>query len=73
MNELKAAGQIKNGATIVLANEGAGESYENIEVLNAGTDREEILLERKGNLYFITSMAIKGTSWANDVKFHNPT
>ena len=73
MEDLTEAGQIKNGATIVLANDGAGEAYESIEVLNAGTDHEEILLEAKGNLYFITSMAIDGSSWAKDVKFHNPT
>ena len=73
MKALTEAGQVKNGATIVLSNEGNGEAYKNIEVLNAGTDHEEILLETEGNLYFITSLVIKGTSWAKDVKFINLT
>lgn len=72
MHNLTKAGQIKKGAEIVLSNNGGGEVHTVDEVLNAGTDKEEILLNTKDNLYFITSMAIDGTSWAKQVKFLNP-
>ena len=38
------------------------------EMLNPNTKQEEVLLDRKKNLYFIVSMAIDGTSWAEDVE-----
>lgn len=43
------------------------------EVLNEGTEKEEILLKRKRNIYFITNMAIEGTSWVSDVKIYRGT
>lgn len=38
------------------------------EVLNAGTDEEEILYDRQQNFYFITSMVVLGTSAHKDVE-----
>ena len=54
MNELTASGQIEVGATIVLAYRKEGQVHRVCGVLNAGTDTEEILLDRELNLYFIT-------------------
>lgn len=72
MKNLTKSGQIENGATVVLANNRSAEVHDVAEVLMPGTDREEILLDVESNLYFITSMAIDGSSWAKDVKFANP-
>ena len=72
MQNLTESGQIKAGATVVLAYKKEGQVHTVDEVLGAGSDREEILLDTKVNLYFITSMAVDGSSWAQDVKFSNP-
>lgn len=63
------AGQIKEGYRIKCKCKWKGSevNYRVKEVLNEGTDREEILIGDA--LYFITSMAIDGTSWAKNVKF----
>jgi len=71
MKQLTEAGQIQKGATIVLAYKGDGQAHTAVDILNSGTDREEILLDLDVNLYFITSMAINGSSWAKKVKFSN--
>ena len=73
MKKLSGSGQIKKGATVVLAFRGEGQVHTVDQILNADTDKEEVLLDTKANLYFITSMAVDGTSWANDVKYANPT
>jgi len=61
-------GQIKTGDTIHCEFRGEIQQHPVKEVLNAGTSREEILINRKKNLYFITSMAIDGSSWAKNVR-----
>lgn len=71
MKQLTQAGQIKQGAKVQICNKGIWEAYHVDEVLNAGTDHEEIILDREINLYFITSMAIDGTSWVEKVQFFN--
>jgi len=71
MHNLTAPGQIQKGATVVLAFKNKGQAHTVVDVLMAGTDREEILLCRKRNLYFITSMAVDGSSWAKEVKYFN--
>lgn len=72
MHNLTKSGQIKAGATVVLEYKGDDQIHTVDQILNPGTDREEILLDTKTNLYFITSMAIEGSSWAKKVKFSNP-
>ena len=72
MDELTGFGQIHKGATVILACDGEGQAHTVVKVLSPNTDKEEILLEEEGNLYFITAMAIDGSSWAKDVKFSNP-
>ena len=61
-------GQIRAGDTIVCDYKAKKRSYLAMEVLNAGTKYEEIIIDQKNNKYFITSMAINGTSWAKNVE-----
>ena len=64
---LAKSGQIKAGDIIHCEFKGKQQKHIVVEVLDAGTDREEILLDKKSNLYFITIMAINGSSWAKNV------
>jgi len=68
LNDLLYAGQIKEGDKLKVTYEGERISYNAEKILNAGTDKEEIILHVDSNLYFITSMAIEGTSWAKNVQ-----
>lgn len=53
-----------NGDVVVIEDsKGELTAYNNIEILNAGSGKEEILLEHKDNVYFIFSMYQKGESW----------
>jgi len=38
-------------------------------VIDEGLSTEEILLHKKGNIYFIMSMYLKNKSWAKEVYF----
>ena len=71
MNKVKltAPGQIKRGCKIHCTFNGKSQTYRVKEIINAGTDKEEILVDVKQNIYFITSMAVDGSSWAKDVYF----
>lgn len=62
-------GQIKVNDSVFCEFEGKKQKYRAKEVLNAGTEEEEVLLNKKKNLYFITRMAIDGSSWAKNVSF----
>ena len=66
--KLEHSGQIKQGDKLKVTYEGDRISYIAEEILNAGSNEEEILLHVDSNLYFITSMAINGTSWAENVE-----
>lgn len=68
LTDLLSAGQIKEGDKLKITYKGERINYVAEEILNAGTDKEEIILHVDSNLYFITSMALDGTSWAKDVK-----
>lgn len=62
-----AAGQLRQGDQInLLDKEGATKATEVKEVLNAGTDKEEIIICLRKNLYFITSNYLRGTSWVKE-------
>jgi hypothetical protein len=39
-------------------------------VLNSG-DKEEILIDKSKNIYFITSMLLDGSSWTKEIKLIN--
>lgn len=65
--QLIKAGQIKQGDKLLCWFNGELKLYTAKEILNAETDREEIILKRRRNIYFITSMAIDGSSWAKNV------
>ena len=69
---LFSSGQIQVGDTIICEFKGERKEYKVEEVLNPGKRGEEILLDKRNNLYFITSMSINGTSWAKNVKFLRP-
>ncbi|MAK91112.1 MAG: hypothetical protein CMI13_07765 [Oleibacter sp.] len=65
---LTAPGQIKPGDVVFCEYKGVPQRFRAKEVLNPGTDLEEILINVKRNTYFITTMAIDGTSWAKNVR-----
>lgn len=67
--KLTGVGQIKKGNKIILAHNGGAEVHHAKEILMEGQPTEEILLNKKKNIYFIVSMAVSGTSWAKDVKY----
>lgn len=73
MKQLTAPGQIKPGDIIHCEFKGKPQRYRVKEVLYPGTYKEEILINKKKNLYFITSMAVDGSSWAKKVHYGNPT
>jgi len=72
-NELLCVGQIKKGDIVFITFDGIRRPYDVEEVLNENTMMEEILLDIEDNLYFITSMALGGNSWAKDVKVNFDT
>jgi len=64
---LKSVGQVKAGDRISFDLGGNRICVIAKEVLNPGTDREEVIYNRKKNFYFITSMALDGTSTHKNV------
>lgn len=66
---LRSVGEIKKGDEILLLHKGEAQIHHAEEILMQGQPTEEILLNKKDNLYFIVSMAIDGTSWAKEVKY----
>ena len=59
---LAAAGQVQPGDYLSFTVGGKPLCVKAKEVLFAGTDKEEIIYRRRRNQYFITSMALDGTS-----------
>lgn len=68
IKKLTAPGQIKKGDELTAEYKGKTRPYIAEEILNPGTDKEEVILDVEDNLYFITSMAIDGSSWAKNVE-----
>ena len=72
---MTAPGQIKKGMLIVLVLKTEeldyGKfQYEKVkEVLNPGTDREEVIYRKKKNWYFITSNVLNGHSRNKEIHF----
>ena len=65
---LSGFGQIKRGDSIVMLDTDRKIKTVTVaEVLNSGTDKEEIITNRRKNHYFITAMYLEGKSWAKDV------
>jgi len=67
--KLSSFGQVQEEDVIICHFNGERQIYIAEEVLNPGTEQEEIIVNKEENKYFITSMALDGTSWAKDVKF----
>lgn len=61
-------GQIREGELLVIEKQSGGKFIAIAKrVLNAGTDREEIVLSKGKNDYFIMSMLLDGSSWVKNV------
>lgn len=68
IEKIAKAGQVREGDLLLIGtNDGVQEARARI-VLNHGTDREEVVIAKRSNRYFITSMLLDGTSWAKDVR-----
>lgn len=63
---LTSAGQVNVGDTLIIDDGKEVKSHTAKIVINAGTEKEEIVLRKKKNLYFIISMYLSGQSWAKD-------
>ncbi|MFJ3685553.1 hypothetical protein [Pseudomonas sp. NPDC090208] len=64
---LTGPGQIQEGDFLSFTVGGTPMSVKARMVLNAGTDREEVVYNRHRNFYFVTSMAVDGTSTHKNV------
>lgn len=64
---LRCAGQIAKGDVLVCLYRKKVKTCIAKEILNPGSNEEEVIINIKKNKFFITSMAIDGTSWAKDV------
>lgn len=65
---LRGYGQILKGdKLIIISADGSVKKAVARDVLNKNTRQEEIIINKKKNLYFIVSMVIDGTSWAKCV------
>ena len=69
-SKLSAVGQIYEGDRLILVN-GAGKVTKTTAkfVLNQNTDKEEVVINKSKNLYFILSMYLDGSSWVKAVAY----
>lgn len=69
---LDAVGVVKVGTPLrILGKNKTRDSYERVlveNVLNAGTDKEEVIINSKKNYYFITMNYVQGKSWAEKIE-----
>lgn len=65
-------GQISIGDAITLESAYGLKACIVDDVLNAGTESEEIILDSIANIYFITDLYLTGKSWARNVEFRKP-
>jgi len=72
MNSLSGTGQIEKGDRLEIVGRVPKFSCDVkvAEVICPGTESEEILIDLNSNKYFITSMVVKGQSWAKRVTIH---
>lgn len=61
-------GQIENGDVLVIETK-TGITFPAVakRVLHGGTDKEEVVIAKSKNHYFIMSMMLAGKSWAKNV------
>lgn len=65
---ITAEGQLKKGDKIQIVGKSDGDSQiVTVKEIVHHADREEIIINKRRNLYFITSMMLAGTSWAKSV------
>jgi len=60
-------GQFKIGDTILIVQSDKFFKASVKDVLNYGTDKEEVIINKTKNLYFIVAMYLKNKSWAKQV------
>jgi len=60
-------GQLKIGDSMLIVDQEKIIKCKVKEVLNYGTDKEEIVFNKRANKYFIVSMYLKNKSWAKQV------
>ena len=69
---LDAVGVVKIGTPLrILGKNKTRDSYDRVlveNVLNAGTDEEEVIINSKKNYYFITKNYVQGKSWAEKIE-----
>ena len=63
---LKKLAQIEDGDTVKTTFKGEIEEWRDVTVLQPNSKSEEILLDPKKNIYFITGMVLKNQSWASE-------
>ena len=64
---LKKLAQIEDGDTVKATFKGKVEVWRDVTELQPNSKSEEILLDPKKNIYFITGMVLKNQSWASEV------
>lgn len=62
LGEVERAGQVKAGYTLQISSDTV-DLYKVDQVIDPGTDTEEVILNSDLNLYFITSKLLDGSSW----------
>jgi hypothetical protein len=63
MEWINEPGQLKKGDKIIIVRKNGMAQKERVkEVLNAGTEKEEIIYNKKRNYYFITKLMLDGKS-----------
>lgn len=67
--KLMTAGQVKKGDYVRFNLCGETKVHQVALILNAGTDKEEIIYHKRNNWYLITSMSIKGEGSQKNVEF----
>lgn len=63
-------GQLSVGDKVKIVGKSKRDCYKSItvkDVLNPNTKKEEIIINKSKNYFFITNMLVKGTSWAKEV------
>ena len=69
-SKLSSPGQIFRGDKIILVDvEGKIRKCKAKAIINQNTDKEEIIINKKRNSYFIVSMYLNGSSWVKALAY----
>lgn len=68
IEKLHRCGQIKKGDALILETKSGAIISSKAKILvNASSQKEEVVYNKKKNFYFITSMVLDGSSWIKEV------